>query len=317
MTDNSNTKEPAEHTNSSKIRIARGVMAASSFGLVAVGLAFSAGTGTLSSLGIDSIAAICPLGALESIFGSWAIVPRVLIVLALTAALVLIVGKAFCSWVCPVPHIGNIFSTKKQRERKEAERRQAATASADRWQKGEEPPKRGGVDSRHVVLGGTLLSTALFGFPVFCLICPIGLSFATFILLWRFVQFNEPTWGLLVFPAVILLEVVVLKKWCGRFCPLGALLSLLSKFNHSFVPTVDQDKCLRNTKTGACHACSEACPEFLDPYANLADRPLTECIKCHSCVDACPAKALSMPLGKKAAAQNLPALEDEPATNEA
>lgn len=38
-------------------------------------------------------------------------------------------------------------------------------------------------DSRHAVLGGALLTTAVFGFPVFCLVCPVGLTFAAVALL--------------------------------------------------------------------------------------------------------------------------------------
>ena len=44
---------------------------------------------------------------------------------------------------------------------------------------------RAKLDSRHYVLGGALLSTAVFGFPVFCLVCPIGLTFATVLVVWR------------------------------------------------------------------------------------------------------------------------------------
>ena len=145
------------------------------------------------------------------------------------------------------------------------------------------------------MLGGALLSTAIFGFPVFCLVCPVGLTFATFIVLWRFVQFNEPTWGLLVFPAVIVLEVVVLRKWCGRICPLGALLSLVSTFNRRFRPTVDSKACLRDVEDVGCKACAQACPELIDPYADLGNRSMTECVKCRSCADACPARAITLP----------------------
>ena len=35
------------------------------------------------------------------------------------------------------------------------------------------------------ILGGALASSAVFGFPVFCLICPVGLTFALTVALWR------------------------------------------------------------------------------------------------------------------------------------
>lgn len=93
---------------------------------------------------------------------------------------------------------------------------------------------------RNWVLGGALLSTAVFGFPVFCLICPVGLTFATLIAVWRLFQFNEVALSLLVFPAMLALEVLVLRKWCSRFCPLGALLSLASRLNRTFRPVSNE-----------------------------------------------------------------------------
>ncbi|OUO90594.1 hypothetical protein B5F40_06455 [Gordonibacter sp. An230] len=274
----------------------RGLVAAAVFAVVAVGLALPTGTGTLSSMGWDAIAAVCPLGALESLFGAWAFVPRALIALAAIVLIVVIAGKAFCSWVCPIPHVQSLFKTKRRAREEAVERNVAADAALGRWRRGEKPARpKVAVDSRHAVLGGALLSTAVFGFPVFCLVCPVGLTFAAFILLWRFVQFNEPTWGLLAFPAIIVLEVAVLRKWCGRICPLGALLSLVSTFNRRFRPTVDSKACLRDAEGVGCKACAQACPELIDPYADLGNRPMTECVKCRSCADACPTRAITLP----------------------
>lgn len=278
----------------------RALVAAGVFVVVGVGLALPTGTGTLSSLGWNAISAICPLGAIESAFGSWAFIPRALIALAAIVLIVMVVGKAFCSWVCPIPHVQNLFKTKKRRQLEAEERQSAAHASLVNW-KEKRPVEHSKVplDSRHAVLGGALLSTAIFGFPVFCLVCPIGLTFATFILLWRFVQFNEPTWGLLIFPAIVILEVVVLRKWCGKICPMGALLSLVSSLNKRFRPTVDARACLRDTEGAGCEACAAACPERIDPYADLGERSMVECVKCRSCADACPMSAITLPFSTK------------------
>ena len=71
-------------------------------------------------------------------------------------------------------------------------------------------------------------SSLVFGFPVFCLVCPIGLTFATVLLVMRLFAFGDATWTVVAFPVIIALEVLLLPKWCQRFCPLGALLSLFS-----------------------------------------------------------------------------------------
>lgn len=255
-------------------------------------------TGTLCSVGYDAIAYICPLGALETIFGSWAFVPRVLICLAVVVIVALVFGKAFCSWVCPVAPLSDLLRGKKAREKDECERTQAARRVLERWsdtnaaQAEKHKPFRSRVDGRHVVLAGSLASAAVCGFPVFCLVCPIGLTFASAIALYRLIGFNEPAIEVLVFPALLVLELTVFRKWCHRFCPVGALLSLLSRGNRTFKPHVDASMCARHAGS-SCAACAQACPEHIDPCADLGDRSLAECTRCGACVNTCPAKALS------------------------
>lgn len=255
-------------------------------------------TGTLCSVGYDAIAYICPLGALETIFGSWAFVPRVLICLAAAVIVALVFGKAFCSWVCPVAPLSDLLRGKKAREKDECERTQAAHRVLERWsdtnaaQAEKHKPFLSRVDGRHVVLAGSLASAAVCGFPVFCLVCPIGLTFASAIALYRLIGFNEPAIEVLVFPALLVLELTVFRKWCHRFCPVGALLSLLSRGNRTFKPHVNASMCARHAGS-SCAACAQACPEHIDPCADLGDRSLAECTRCGACVNTCPAKALS------------------------
>ena len=255
-------------------------------------------TGTLCSVGYDAIAYICPIGALETIFGSWAFVPRVLICLAVVVIVALVFGKAFCSWVCPVAPLSDLLRGRKAREKDECERTQAAHRVLERWsdtnaaQAEKHKPIRSRVDGRHVVLAGSLASAAVCGFPVFCLVCPIGLTFASAIALYRLIGFNEPAIEVLVCPALLVLELTVFRKWCHRFCPVGALLSLLSRGNRTFKPHVNASMCARHAGS-SCAACAQACPEHIDPCADLGDRSLAECTRCGACVNTCPAKALS------------------------
>ncbi|MCL2883520.1 MAG: 4Fe-4S binding protein [Coriobacteriia bacterium] len=151
--------------------------------------------------------------------------------------------------------------------------------------------KRHKLDSRHIVLGGALISSAIFGFPVFCLVCPVGLSFATLLLLWRLIGFSEVSWSLLVFPVILVLELVVLRKWCIRFCPLGALMSLMSIPNKLLKPHVNAQKCLR-LQGQHCTVCVDVCEEGLDPHSHEG---MQECTKCGLCIDHCPVQAITMP----------------------
>jgi ferredoxin-type protein NapH len=153
--------------------------------------------------------------------------------------------------------------------------------------------KRAKLDSRHAVLGGALLSTAIFGFPVFCIVCPVGLVFATVIAFWRWIGFDELTLSLLAFPAILAIEVLVLRNWCLKLCPLGAVFSLMSLPNRFLRPKVNEGVCLRNKGT-SCSICVEVCEEKLDPHFRDG---MHECSKCGECVSHCPANAIHIPFG--------------------
>ena len=147
-------------------------------------------------------------------------------------------------------------------------------------------------------------STLVFGFPVFCLVCPIGLTFATVLLVMRLFAFGDATWTVVAFPVIIALEILLLPKWCQRFCPLGALLSLFSGLNRTFRPQVDAEKCLREGRGKACNLCEQACPEGINLHDVAAgETTLNDCSKCRACADVCPERAITFPLLPKKQAQ--------------
>lgn len=296
------TSEDRSRVKASTLRVlsALGVVA-----LVCVGLAVHSGTGTPSSFGIADIAALCPLGGLEAMIASKTFVPPMLIGLAIVAALTLLFGRAFCAWGCPVPLLKRTLGGKKRTADDRAfDAAEAVLPTEDAAdpavKKGalerQARPKRGGLhDSRNWVLGGTIVTTAAFGFPVFCLVCPVGLTFGTLVVVWRVFQFSEVTWSLLVLPAILVLELVVLRKWCHRFCPLGALLSLISRGNRTFRPQANEATCLHAAHGERCHRCADACPEGIDLHDARISAPMNECVRCRECADACPVHAVSFP----------------------
>jgi ferredoxin-type protein NapH len=286
--------------------------------LVAVGIGYvtSGGVGTLSAIGWGDISLICPLGALSTMLASKLVVPRAVVSLVIAVVLILLFGRLFCGWVCPVPVVGklrDLFSGKKGKRgvsgKAAASSKAAASGHAD--EASGKPadaltpeeramlasckhprPQRGVVDSRHFVLGGALLSAAIFGFPVFCLICPIGLTFASVLLVMRLFGAADITWSVLIAPVLLLVEVVFFRKWCSTFCPISALMSLIAKGNRTMRPVTDESKCLETAKGVTCGRCANACPEGIDLHHLDQGTSISECTRCLECVNACPTGAL-------------------------
>ena len=308
--------------------------------VVAIGYFTQVGIGNLSGFGWDVFAAICPLGYLESLVASKTFVPRALVSFVLIVAAVLILGRVFCAWICPMPlwqrWIPGLKRKKKDitlseqqsetlhdvilSERSESKDPRdpqpptaegaatpatAATATAvaaaapalDPAAETRGKPNRFKLDSRFGVLLGALASAAIFGFPVFCLICPVGLTFATVLIVMRLFAFGDLTWTVVVVPLVLIVEVVLLRKWCSKICPLGALISLVSGANKTLRPHVNDKACLVTGKHTACFACSKACPERIDVRRPAqSETSLNNCTKCRECADACPAHAITFPV---------------------
>lgn len=307
----------------SKLRTA---VAAVIFAVLAICLVIGVNVGTLSGFGWDTFSALCPLGALTTMIASKTLVPRALISLVVMAIIVLLVGRAFCGWVCPIPVLDRLrrfFRSPKKRAALDRQRRDELLAVAHgelgAGATGVVEVAAGGaaagascahdcsscsackqtrtkLDSRHYVLGGALLSTAVFGFPVFCLVCPVGLTFATVLVVWRLFSAGDMTVSVVLIPLLLVVELVFLRKWCTRFCPLAGLMNLLARFSRTWRPVIDDAKCLETAKGTACSKCAVACEADINlRHPDFGERTLADCTRCRACVDACPAHAITMP----------------------
>lgn len=316
------------------------------FLLFLLGLAVHTGWGTASSFGIAEIAAICPLGNLEAMLASKTFLPRALVGFAVFLAAAVLLGRFFCGWLCPVPWVEKalaklrapgrrlIRGAKEAPASSEAPLLSASTASSASSENDKAVPQscpsaascsstscrdcalanrvkektdRAAEKTPYVILGGALASSAVFGFPVFCLICPVGLTFALTAALWRLFEFNETNWAILWFAGFLAVELLVLRRWCSRFCPLGALWTLASRFNRFLRPKAREDLCTRVTHGVACTICRDVCPEGIDP-AEAAGNPmlLARCTKCGACAAACPTGAVHFPFLAGSAGKTVP-----------
>ena len=301
--------------------------------VVAVGYFTAGGIGNFCGIGFESITLLCPLGALLAMIAERTAIPMAVISVVVVLLVCIVLGKVFCAWVCPVHFMSR---GKKKGKRGSGSVPAPSHGAADDFagspvshaaQAGEPAVQAAApapalrtpcstcaspcgkskgikIDSRHGILAAALGSTLIFGFPVFCLVCPIGLTFATVLLVMRLFAFGDATWTVVAFPVIIALEILLLPKWCQRFCPLGALLSLFSGLNRTFRPQVDAEKCLREGRGKACNLCEQACPEGINLHDIAAgETTLNDCSKCRACADVCPEHAITFPLLPKKQAQ--------------
>ena len=323
---------------SQKLRI---IIPLALLGVAGVAYAAHASVGTLSAIGWESISLICPIGALGTMLASKMFVPRAVVSIVLAVAAILLLGRAFCGWLCPVPVVSKLRGIFKKGDGKAAGAGGSGNVSADTEARaGKDGPTVGETsigktapastaapaatvplsaeearalksscaggcascadrrpaDSRHFILGGTLLSAAIFGFPVFCLVCPVGLSFALVFLLIALFGGGDVTWSVLVVPALLLAEVVFFRKWCSHLCPISSLMSLVGKANRTFQPTINDEKCLETAHGATCGRCAEVCEVAINPRHPELGTTFAECTRCRACADACPGHAISFPL---------------------
>lgn len=288
--------------------------------LALIGFVANIAAGTLSAFGWNDLAMMCPLGALATMIATKTLIPRAIVSIVIAVAFILVLGRAFCGWLCPVPVVSKLrqaFSSKKMPANAhhsesldcgdslavDTVRTEHAVSEGCTGCMAACARKRGNrIDVRHFVLVSALVSTLVFGFPVFCLVCPIGLAFGTVFLFANLFMHGDVSWMTAVVPIVLFVEVVAFSKWCHALCPLGALMSLIGKGNKTFVPTVNDRACLEASKDASCGVCSAVCPEGINPrHPEISETAMCECTKCRACVESCPGHAISMPLLAKPA----------------
>jgi ferredoxin-type protein NapH len=252
--------------------------------LVASGLVGELYYGGIDTLGIGEFWATCPLGYLERSLAARRWLPQWPSVLLVVFAIFLL-GRVFCAWICPtvlLRRIG-IFKWKKR------SMRDLPPA-----------PRKGGLEaySPYAVLGGVLLASYVFRFPIFCLFCPVGLFFGLTFAVIRLFSVNTFGLELLLFPLMLVLEIWVLKSWCRTICPLGALFSIFGRLNRFIIPTVKEDKCLSTSRGLNCQVCERVCPEGISMSNSNRRLSQNSCTKCLECYDHCPAKAIKLAIFK-------------------
>ncbi len=186
-----------------------------------------------------------------------------LIGVAIVLLLYLLVGgRTYCSWVCPVNLVTDLAN----------------------WLRARLGLKGGAHlsrSTRYWILGMTLVAAALTGTIVWEMVNPVsmlhrglffGLGFA---------------WAVIL--AVFLFDLFVMRHgWCGHLCPVGAFYSLIGKFSLLRIQLPARDAC------NDCMDCFAVCPEAqvirpaLKAINGTAPIILEEnCTNCGRCIDVC------------------------------
>ncbi len=175
-------------------------------------------------------------------------------------------GRAFCSWVCPVNMVTDAANGLR--------RTLVLDKSMDKkiWL---------GRNVRYWVLGLSLVISAISGVAAFEVISPIGM-------LHRGVIFGMGM-GFALIVCIFLFDLFAVKNgWCGHICPLGGFYALIGRVS---LWRVKHD----HTQCTLCMNCKEICPEkhVLGIISKESGAIVSgECTNCGRCVEVCESDAL-------------------------
>lgn len=175
----------------------------------------------------------------------------------------LVGGRVYCSWVCPV----NIVT------------------DAAGWLRDRLGIKGGahlGRNTRYWILGMTFIGSAITGVVLWELINPVSM-------LHRGLFFGIGTaWTVIL--SIFLFDLFVMSRgWCGRLCPVGAFYSLLGRWSPVRVSATKRSAC------NDCMDCFEVCPEplVIRPALKGESKGIgpvilgSNCTNCGRCIDVC------------------------------
>ncbi len=230
-------------------------------------------TGNLSSsLLLDVIPLSDPYAVLQMFIAGAVISADILIGAAIIVVFYMLIGgRAFCSWVCPINMITDLSNyIRRKAGFNQIQKRQPATRNM-----------------RYYIIAISLIISFALGITAFEFISPISMMHRGIIFGLGF------GWAAMVI--IFLFDLFVLKNgWCGHICPLGGFYSLLAKF--SFIKVShDSYKCTE------CMECKEVCPEnqVLHMVGKKTMKVLSgECTNCARCIEVCNDDALNFSIRK-------------------
>ncbi len=224
-------------------------------------LHFSFVQGWYQSLGIGGLWIVSPLEGIESILVSKTFYLPLLIGMFPPILLAALIGRVFCSWICPVAYLSDLLD------------RLFGRGTAHK-------KMRAGASLIWFILAGEVFLSMILAAPVFVFLSPPGLVGREIMTAVFFHSLAVE--GVLVL-VVLAVNLAADRFFCRHLCPLGGLLSLIG-VKRRLVVESKREKCKD------CGMCAKACPQGLAPDQGQGLSP--HCWNCGACVDACGFEAL-------------------------
>lgn len=222
--------------------------------------------GWYQSLGVGKLWFVSPLEGLESLLITRSIYMPALVGMVIPAILAYLLGRVFCSWLCPISFILELVDRlRRVVSGKTHLHNRLVVAKRVLW----------------FTLIGELLISMILGAPLFVFLSPPGLV-GREIMMVVFFRKLALEGGLLL--VIVALEIVTRRFFCRSFCPLGSLLALIGSRRRLLV-IHDPTACTH------CGRCRRSCPLGLVPEEGEGASPY--CWNCGQCVESCRENGLA------------------------
>jgi len=196
---------------------------------------------------------LCPLSSVQNIFLKWD--TGYLLLFLIPVVLALTVGRVFCGFVCPFGAAQELLHVRKWALRVPAKWRRPL-----------------GV-LKHVVLIFLVARVVITGTGILQGVTPFKALF----------EWGGTPFTIALTAVFAVLSIFVWRPFCEFFCPLGALLSLLSRFSLF--------KLKAKTSCTSCGLCTAECPAAACANGEIRS---ADCFLCGECIRACPSSSLRL-----------------------